>query len=58
MKPCWRAVKSGTYWKVEMKMNEEMMATLLKGWIKTECGTPVWRTKEEAQATADMLNNL
>lgn len=57
MKPRWKVVKCGTYWKIEMKMNEEMTAILRKGRTNAERGLPVWRTEEEAQAVADDLNN-
>lgn len=54
MKPRWRVVKSGTCWKVEMKVTEKVRATLRTD--KNE--TPVWDNKEQAQTMADMLNNL
>lgn len=52
MKPCWRVVKSGSYWKVEMKITEKVRATLMTS--KNE--TPVWDDKEQAQVMADVLN--
>ena len=52
MKPCWRVVKSGSYWKAEMKITEKVRATLRTS--KNE--TPVWDDKEQAQAMADVLN--
>ena len=54
MKPCWRVVKSGSFWKVEMKVTEKTRATLMTN--KNE--TPVWEDKKQAEIMADILNDL
>ena len=54
MKPCWRVVKSGSYWKVEMKVTEKTRAILMTK--KNE--TPVWEDKKQAETMADILNDL
>lgn len=38
MKPRWKIVKLRAYWQVEMKMNEDINATLLLGRRKAERG--------------------
>lgn len=48
----WRVVKSGPYWAVEMKISEQVRATLMT--IRNE--KPVWDDKEQAQTMADILN--
>ena len=52
MKPRWRVVKSGPYWAVEMRISEQVRATLMT--IRNE--KPVWDDKEQAQTMADILN--
>lgn len=52
MKPRWRVVKSGPYWAVEMKITEQVRATLMTIWNEK----PVWDDQEQAQTMADILN--
>lgn len=52
IKQRWRVVRSGTYWAVEMKITEQVRATLMT--IRNE--KPVWDDKEQAQTMADILN--
>ena len=61
VKPRWKAVKKGMFWRVEMKITEQASALLIgqeKEWKKGEYRVPVRVDKVQAQAVADWLNDL